>query len=80
LSPLLFFIYYDNHLLSLRSKGVGCHVGGFFGALAYADDTVLLASSANAMLQMLLACDSYAAEFNLSFNAAKSKCLFFSFP
>jgi hypothetical protein len=42
LSPLLFCAYYDNLLLALRSKGVGCRIGGlFFGALAYADDVVL---------------------------------------
>jgi hypothetical protein len=78
LSPLLFCVCYDNLHQALRWRGVGCHVGGlFFGALAHADNIVLLAPSANAMRLMLSVCDSYSAEFNSSFNAAKSKCPFF---
>jgi len=43
------FYYIDDLLLSLKSSGVGCYMGNFFvGALAYADDIVLLAPSANA--------------------------------
>jgi len=49
----------------------------FVGALAYADDIVLLAPSANAMRRMLLYCDSYASEYNITFNASKSKCIRF---
>jgi hypothetical protein len=83
LSPLLFCVYYDNLLLALRSKGVGCHVGGFFSA-RWPAQMILCSSphaSANVKLahQMLLACDSYSAEFDLSFYAAKSKCLFFRY-
>jgi hypothetical protein len=80
LSPLLFYEYYDNLLLAIRSKGAGCDVSGlFFGALAFADDVVFLTQSASAMRQMLSVCDRYSAEFNLSFNTATSKCLLFSF-
>jgi hypothetical protein len=78
ISPVLFCIYYDNLLLALRSEGIGCHIGGWFvGAIAYADDIVLLAPSVNGMCRMLSICDGYAAQFNLSFNATKSKCLSF---
>jgi hypothetical protein len=63
-------------LTSLSKAGLGCHVGSFFvGALAYADNVVLLAPSASAMRRMLLICDDYAAQFNVVFNASKSKCL-----
>ena len=55
---------------------VGCYVGNFFvGALAYADDIVLLAPSASAMRRMLLCCDRYASDYNIIFNASKSKCI-----
>ena len=59
LSPVLFCLYL-NMLLSLLAKsGVGCLVGEcYVGALAYADDIVLLAS---AMRHMLKICDIYAA-------------------
>jgi len=48
----------------------------FCWALAYADDIVLLASTASALRKMLAICDSYASEFHIVFNANKSKCLF----
>jgi hypothetical protein len=53
-----------------------CHVGSLFvGAFAYADDLVLIAPSANAVRLMLQICDDYATQYNVSFNATKSKCL-----
>ena len=55
---------------------MGCHIGLLFvGALAYADDLVLIAPSASAMRHMLQVCDDYAAQYNVLFNATKSKCL-----
>ena len=55
---------------------MGCHIGLLFvGALAYADDLVLIAPSAIAMRHMLQVCDDYAAQYNVLFNATKSKCL-----
>ena len=47
----------------------------FVGALAYADDIVLLAPSASALRKILAICDSYANEYYISFDAQKSKCL-----
>jgi len=46
----------------------------FVGTLAYADDLVLLAPSANAVRHMLRLCDDYTTQFNVVFNASKSKC------
>jgi len=43
--------------------------------LAYADDIVLLAPSANAMRRMLSTCNDYGAEYSVVFNALQSKCL-----
>ena len=47
----------------------------FVGALAYADDLVLLAPSPTAMRKMLSICDEYATKFSIKFNAKKSKWL-----
>jgi len=46
LSPVLFCIYLDNLLVRLSRSGVGCFIGEtFVGALAYADDIVLVTIS-----------------------------------
>ena len=47
----------------------------FVGALAYADDIVIFASSPSAMRILLQICDSYAAEYDINFNLHKSKFL-----
>ena len=50
LSPALFSAYLDDLLKSLRSKGLGCHIGGIWmGAAGYADDLLLMAPSRNSM-------------------------------
>jgi hypothetical protein len=78
LSPLLFCVYIDSLLIRLRSCGCGCYISPWFvGALAYADDIVLLAPSATAMRKMLNICDKYADSYNVSFNANKSKSIIF---
>ena len=54
LSPILFCLYLDDLLLLLSQSGFGCYMGRFFvGALAYADDLVLVAPTASAMRKML---------------------------
>ena len=76
LSPILFCVYFDDLLHALSDNGSGCYIGTFFvGALAYADDLVLIAPSANAMRQMLQICDEYARNYKVKFNSYKSKCL-----
>ena len=78
LSPVLFCIYIDDLLIRLAQCGVGCYIGfSFVGALAYADDIVLIAPSASSMRKLLSICDVYAAEYNILFNADKSKCVAF---
>ena len=76
ISPVLFCVYLDVLLSRLDSQGVGCRIGSLFvGALAYADDLALVAPSANSMRNMLRICDEFAAQFNVVFNATKSKCI-----
>jgi hypothetical protein len=78
LSPVLFCVYYDELLRRLKQSRMGCFIGHWFiGALAYADDIVLLAPSATAMRRLLTICDQFADDYNLSFNTNKSQCMFF---
>ena len=76
LSPVLYCVYIDDLLLALSKSGVGCYIGSnFVGALAYADDIVLIAPTATAMRKLLSIRGEYATEYCISFNASKSKCL-----
>jgi len=76
ISPILFCIYVDDLLIKLKRSGVGCFVGlNFTGALAYADDIVLMAPTPSAMRKLLAICDEYAAQYDIIFNAEKSKFL-----
>ena len=75
LSPILFAIYIDSLLEMLESSGVGCYYGGsFVGALAYADDVVLLAPWASALRLMLHICNIL---YVSVFNAAKTQLICF---
>ena len=78
MSPILFCIYLDGLLNLLATAQIGCFIGRVFvGCLAYADDIVLLASTTGAMRNMLAIGDSFAKDYNLVFNANKSKWLLF---
>ena len=69
-------MYIDDLFLTLSKSDVGCYIGNnFVGALAYADDIVLIAPTATAMRKLLSICGEYATEYCISFNASKSKCL-----
>ena len=77
---MLFCIYIDDLLVRLAQSGVGCFIGfNFVGVLAYADDIVLIAPtpSARPMRQLLLIRDTYAVEYDIMFNANKSKFMYF---
>jgi hypothetical protein len=57
-------VYIDGLLMALSNAGVGCYIGNnFVGALAYADDIVLLAPSASALRRMLAIYENYANEY-----------------
>ena len=76
LSLLLFCVYIDNLLVRLSSSGVGCYIGAnFVGALAYADDIVLLSPTSTAERKLLSICETFASEYDIKFNAQKSKLL-----
>jgi len=70
LSPVLFCVYIGDLLVLLSNANIGCFIGNnYVGALAYADDLILLAPSASALPKKLDICDAYAAEYCMSFNA-----------
>ena len=76
LSLILFTNYIDKLLTRLRESGVGCHIDGVFaGAFGYADDTVLLAPSLDALRHIIGICEDYAQEFHILFNPSKSKLM-----
>jgi len=76
IGPILFCIYIGSLLCALQNFRVGYYIGHMFlGALAYADDIVLLAPTPNAMRTMLTLCDNFADDLHIVFNAKKSKCI-----
>jgi len=75
-SPTLFCVYLDGLLGMLNNSKVGCHVGDqCLAAIGYADDLVLLAPTVRAMRALLNICDDFAVEYDVVFNASKSKCV-----
>ena len=57
LSPALFAVYLDDLLVELRGLGLGCHVAGLWvGAVAFADDLLLMTPTRAAMARMFGKC------------------------
>ncbi len=76
LSPRLFNIYLDVLLINLEKSGVGCYIGKtYMGSFAYADDIVLLSPTVSSLYSQLKVCESYSVDFNIIFNADKSKLI-----
>ena len=88
LSPILFAIYLNDfqQYLADRTKGLteleDCleDIGVFLKlyVLLYADDTVILAESANDLQESLNALHSYALEWDLTVNLSKTQIVIFS--
>jgi len=73
------YMKHSFYIVQLSLSCIGCYMGlNFCGALAYADDIVLIAPTASAMRKMLSVCESFAARFDIQFNAQKSKCMIVS--
>ncbi len=79
ISPVLYNIYTDNLLVQLKNSGMGCYINGIFsGALGYADDLVILAPSLYALRSMISICEKYAKDYDILYNAKKSKLICFN--
>ena len=75
LSPRLFNIYFDELLCRLKRSGMGCYYGNVYaGSLA---DDVLLSPTLGLLKEMLNICEQYSTEFNILFNASKTKLMVF---
>ena len=71
-------------LETLRNSGYGCSIGThFFGAVAYADDVLIMATSVQGLQEMVNLCELHAKENNLIFstdiNPKKSKTMCLAF-
>ena len=61
ISPVLFNLYLDNLLISLKQSGLGCHINGtYMGALGYTDDITLTCPSLYGLNSMLDICNQFA--------------------
>jgi Reverse transcriptase (RNA-dependent DNA polymerase) len=79
LGPILFCVYINKLILRLQKLNKGCFIGGMFvGGPVYADNFVLLTPTPNAMRELLNVFHDFSSQFDLTFNSAKSKGLFFS--
>ena len=83
LSPALFSVYVQDLLDELQNLGVGCYVGNtFLGAIAWADDFLLLAPNRAAMQIMLDVAADFGVRNNLEFSCdpdpvkTKSKAIY----
>ena len=77
--------YLDPMLESLRQSGYGCSIGShFFGALAYADDIMIMATSVQGLQEMVKLCEEHATENDLVFSTdadprkSKTMCMAFN--
>ena len=74
LSPVLFTIYLNSLLETLRASGCGCYWEDHFsGALCYADDLTILAPSPDALRKMLTICEEFAQTHGIVLNASKTQ-------
>ena len=80
-----FATYLDPLLALLRSSGLGCRIAGhWFGALALADDVILLSPTVQGLQSMVNICSEHAAQTDLVFSTdpdpekSKTMCIAFS--
>lgn len=73
--PKFFNCIMDDLLQSLECERLGCYVNNsFLGAIAYADDLLLLSSSLTMLQRMIDVCCDVGMKYDLVFNPAKTVC------
>ena len=78
LSPLLFSLYMDDLSAKLNLLSIGCFSGSaILNHILYADDITLLSPSIHGLRKLLSVCESYALDFDITFNGLKSKAITF---
>ena len=80
-----FACYLDTLLVELKNSGQGCSIGQhWYGALALADDVILLATNLQSLQDMIRICEEHAKEYELTFSTdpdpskSKTVCLAFN--
>ena len=80
IGPKLFNCIMNEILNALETSHLGCFVNSLYlGALAYADDLLLLSSSLSMLQQMLDLCCEVGKLYDLLFNPSKTVCFWFAF-
>jgi hypothetical protein len=75
-SPLIFSLYIDDLIKTLRLKGFGCYVGNIFaGCLLFADDILLLSASLLQLQGMLDICHDYCVQWDMVLSVKKSNVI-----
>ena len=78
LSPLLFNIYMDELLLTLKNSDIGCHIGCYYvGSIGYADDLTLLCPTRHGLQKMLNICETFGSKYNVTYNPKKTVSIIF---
>lgn len=76
LSPVLFNVYVDCIISTLRSNKLGCSIKFMYiGCIMYADDLLIISSSVKELQKMLNICGSIGNNLGIIFNGNKSSCL-----
>ena len=76
LSPVLFNVFTDELSNILTASSVGCNLNSqSVNHLLYADDSVLLAPTPQALQKLLNICEQYAADVELLYNTKKTFCM-----
>ena len=80
-----FNTYLDPMIAALRNSGFGCTIGThFFGAVAYADDVLIMTTSVHGLQKMVNICENHAKENCLKFSTdpdpvkSKTMCIAFN--
>jgi len=78
LSPYLFNVYMDQLSDQLRLSDVGCFMQDVcLNHFLYADDTVLLAPSVQALQSLIDLCYKYSIHYDILYNKTKTRCVAF---
>ena len=76
LSPFLFNMYMNDLSLILNASGTGCRIGdALINHLMYADDLVIFSPYSAGLQQLLRVCTQYGDDFDIKYNAKKSKIM-----
>jgi len=78
LSPLLFAIFIDNIVQSVRSASAGCYMSCVCCSIfLYADDILLISPSVSGLQTLVDACERELKDIDMRVNVKKSSCIHF---